>query len=74
MATSPADIVEAIDAAILAMIAGGAAQSISFGDGRSMTFHNLDSLRTARREYAAIADSNAPNTLRISSLKYGRPI
>lgn len=70
MATAPQTIVDAIDAAILAMIAGGGAQSISVA-GRSITYTDLEALRKARSHYAALADTNNPRSVRISSLKYG---
>lgn len=71
MATSPSDIVEAIDAAILAMMNGGGAQMIKYPDGREVTYANLTTLRSAREHYAALADSNAPRSLRISPIKFG---
>jgi hypothetical protein len=62
MATSAQTIVDAIDAAILSMIAGGGAQSVSVG-GRTVTFHSLDALRNTRQDYAALAASEAGNKL-----------
>jgi hypothetical protein len=71
MSTSAQSIVDAIDAAILAMVAGGGAQSITV-EGRSITYQSLEDLRRARDKYAALADTTTnPRGLRISSIKFG---
>lgn len=62
MATSAADIRDAIDAAILVMMTGGGAQTISVA-GRSVTYNDLDSLLQARQVYARIADAAVSNKL-----------
>ncbi len=70
MSTSASAIVEAIDAAILAMMAGGGAQSLTV-EGRSITYTSLEELRAARQQYAALADATNPRSVRISSIKFG---
>lgn len=50
MAT-PAEIVAAIDAAILSMLSGGGAQELNIA-GRSVKFFSMDDLMKARAEYA----------------------
>jgi hypothetical protein len=70
MSTSAQSIVDAIDAAILAMLAGGGAQSITV-EGRSITYQSLVDLRQARAQYASLADTTEPRGLRISSIKFG---
>lgn len=55
-------IVDAIDAAILAMMSGGGAQSLSVG-GRSVTFYSLQGLQDLRQTYAALAARERGNKL-----------
>jgi len=62
MSTSPQTIIDAIDAAILSMIQSGAAQSISFPDGKSITYKNLTELQKARAVYQGMVDSSADST------------
>jgi hypothetical protein len=70
MSTSASAIVEEIDAAILAMLAGGGAQTLSFGD-RSITYTSLTELREARSQYAALADGTGARGMRISPIHNG---
>lgn len=71
MATSPQDIIDAIDAAILAMAAGGGAQRIRFADGKEIEYKTIPDLLAARSRYQQLADTTGQNTLRISPLVYG---
>ena len=63
-------IVDAIDAAILAMMSGGGAQSLSVG-GRSATFDSLQGLQDLRQTYASLAAQESGNKLpfRIINIK-----
>ena len=70
MSTSAQSIIDAIDAAILLMLNGGGAQSITV-EGRSITYQSLEDLRRARDHYAGLADTTGPRGLRISSIKFG---
>lgn len=70
MSTSAQSIVDAIDAAILAMMAGGGAQSLTV-EGRSITYTNLADLQKARAYYQGRVDAAADSTyggLRICKL------
>jgi hypothetical protein len=60
--SSAQTIVDAIDAAILAMVSGGGAQSLSVG-GRSVTFYSLQSLQDLRQTYATLAGNESGNKL-----------
>lgn len=62
MATSAQSIVDAIDAAILTMMAGGGAQSLSVG-GRTVTFHSLQALQDLRQTYASQAAFDSGNKM-----------
>lgn len=53
MSTSIQDIIDAIDAAILEKLDGGAVRSYSIGN-RNLTSMGLKELRETRAEYAAI--------------------
>ena len=55
MAATPQQIVEALDDALLKSAQTGFPLSYSI-NGRSITFHNLDSIRRLRAEYAALAN------------------
>lgn len=55
-------IVDAIDAAILAMTAGGGAQTISVS-GRSVTYMDIASLMKARQTYATLAGQESGDKL-----------
>lgn len=74
MAT-PAEIIAAIDAAILDMLNGGGVQMLTF-DGKQVTYTSLDQLRKARQFYASLdgTSDNNPKGLRISSIEYGEMI
>lgn len=77
MSTSAQSIVDAIDAAILAMVAGGGAQSITV-EGRSITYTDLEQLRKARAFYssltsAAALDAGASRPVKVFGIRMGRP-
>jgi hypothetical protein len=58
MSTSPSDIVAAIDAAILTMLAGGGAQSLAIA-GKSITYSSLAELQKARAFYSRISEAES---------------
>lgn len=60
--SSAQSIVDAIDAAILAMTANGGAQTVSVS-GRSVTYTDIDSLMKARQTYATLAGQETGNKL-----------
>jgi len=61
MATNYQAIIDAIDAAVLAMYAGGGAQSISV-DGKSITFQTMKDLIDARRMYSGLLSKASNNS------------
>jgi hypothetical protein len=71
VATSPDDIIDAIDAAILAMMNGGGAQTIAFGDGRSMSYTDLDKLKETRDYYYRLANATDVTVPRTGSITFG---
>jgi len=76
MATDPQTIIDAIDAAILAMVAGGGAQSLTF-EGRSITYTDLEQLRKARAFYASLTssaaiDGSASRPVKVFGIRMGR--
>lgn len=78
MATGAQTIIDAIDDAIAAMLAGGAAQTISYSDGRSVTYHSLADLRAARAAYAAELgraqiNSSDKRPIKVFGIGFGRP-
>ena len=71
MATDFQAIVDAIDAAILAMAAGGGVQTISDESGKSMTYASLKELHAARDRYAALASPSTRQGIRMQTIRFG---
>ena len=69
MATNPQAIIDAIDAAILAMTADGGPQTVSW-EGRSVTYQSMESLLAARARFSMLANT-AARGLRINSIQFG---
>ena len=65
MPTSPQTIIDAIDAAILAMTAGGGAQTVNDPAGRSVTYYKLADLIEARKAFVEIAGTSTDNQRRM---------
>jgi len=61
MATDPAAILAAIDAAILSMMSGGGAQELDIA-GRSVKFFDLDKLLKSREYYDGLVNATNDKT------------
>ena len=68
MATDPQDILDAIDAAILAKVNGGAVRSYAIGD-RNLTHMSLKELRETCKEYAALVSTQEGGSRNYASFK-----
>jgi len=69
MATAPVDIIEAIDAAILAWADEPVSISI---EGRSKTFRSLDELTRARNYYSSLLRNTAgSHAFQLHNIKHG---
>ena len=68
MATAAQDIIDAIDTAILAKLAGGAVRSYGIGD-RNLTHMSLKELRETRKEYAALVSAEQGGVKNYASFK-----
>jgi hypothetical protein len=64
LSTSPQTIIDAIDAAILVMTAGGGAQTLTH-EGRSVTYYGLRDLIDARKAFVEIAGTSTDNQRRM---------
>ena len=71
MSTSASSIIDAIDAAILAMMAGGGAQTVNLNDGRSVTYYDLGQLRDARKLYEELNTAGTDNERRFIRTRTG---
>lgn len=71
MATDPNDIINSIDAAILAIQNGGGAQRVRTADGREIEYMDSASLLALKTRYEKEADATKPNTLRFSPVRFG---
>lgn len=77
MSTSAQSIIDAIDAAILAMLAGGGAQTLSV-EGKSITYQSLTDLQKARGYYAGLLaapdlDGSVHRPIKVYGIRMGRP-
>ena len=68
MATAAQDIIDAIDTAILAKLAGGAVRSYGIGD-RNLTHMSLKELRETRKEYEALVSAEQGGVKNYASFK-----